>query len=170
MADIMTFEEKRGTIEGKKVVWFGDGNNVCHSYITAAAVFDFELVLCCPQDLAPDQSIIDRAVKNGAKISFVDNSTVAADGGDLIVTDTWVSMHDDPSLRVHRHNLLRPYKVDETIMEKASEHALFMHCLPAHRGEEVTDAVMDSKQSVVFDEAENRLHVQKAIMAWCFGH
>ena len=167
MADVMTFEEHRGAIAGKVVAWSGDGNNVANSWIHAAARFAFELRLACPDSLKPPQALVDWANANGGRVSFVDDPRQAVAGADCVVTDTWVSMnHKD---RAERINLLLPYRVDEALMGRAKPDAVFMHCLPAHRGEEVTDAVIDGPQSVVWDEAENRLHIQKAILTWCIG-
>ena len=161
----MTFEEHRGPIEGKVVAWSGDGNNVANSWIHAAARFKFELRLACPESLKPPQALVDWANANGGRVSFVGTPQEAVAGADCVVTDTWVSMnHKDRSERI---NLLLSYRVDEALMAKAKPDALFMHCLPAHRGEEVTDAVIDGRHSVVWDEAENRLHIQKAILTWC---
>jgi len=165
MADIMTFEEHRGPITGRVVAWSGDGNNVANSWIHAAARFEFELRLACPQSLKPPRALVDWANANGGEVTFADSPQTAVAGADCVVTDTWVSMnHQD---RGERINLLLPYRVDETLMARARPDALFMHCLPAHRGEEVTDAVIDGQHSVVWDEAENRLHIQKAILTWC---
>ena len=169
MADVMTFEEHRGPIRGKKVVWAGDGNNTCASFLHAAGQFGFNFTFTGPETLNPEDEFIDLARSKGAQITIEPDPLKAVQGADLLVTDTWVSMHDSPSMRERRHNQLRPYQVDERLMDAASPDALFMHCLPAHRNEEVTDAVMDGPQSVVFDEAENRLHVQKAILRWCLG-
>ena len=169
MADIQTFEEHRGPISGKKVVWCGDGNNVCASFLHAAAPFGFEMVVTGPETLDPEAEIIAAARAQGGAITLERDPEKAVQGADLVVADTWVSMHDAPETRARRHNLLGPYQVNEALMAAAGEQALFMHCLPAHRGEEVTDAVMDGPQSVIFDEAENRLHAQKAIMRYCLG-
>ena len=169
MADVMTFEEHRGPIRGKKVVWVGDGNNVFGSFLHAAQQFGFGLTFSGPQQLDPDRDYIDMARDAGVDFRIERDPWKAVKDADLIVADTWVSMHDAQSTRERRHNLLRAYQVDERLMETAGEQAVFMHCLPAHRGEEVTSAVMDGPQSVVFDEAENRLHAQKAIMRWCLG-
>ena len=169
MADIMTYEEHRGAIKGKKVVYLGDGNNVCNSLIQGAGQFGYDLVFSGPQDLSPDAEFIDFARGRGAGVSIEPDAGVAVAGADLVLTDTWVSMHDSPDTALARHNLLSPYRVDADLMARAGGQALFMHCLPAHRGEEVTSEVLDGAQSVVFDEAENRLHVQKAIMRWCLG-
>ncbi|MAM63926.1 ornithine carbamoyltransferase [Maritimibacter sp. UBA3975] len=169
MADILTYEEHRGPITGKKVVWAGDGNNVCASFIHAAGQLGFDLTFTGPERLDPDREFIEEARAKGAKIEIERDPHAAVAGADLVVTDTWVSMHDAPSTRERRHNILRAYQVDDRLMAAAGEGALFMHCLPAHRNEEVTNSVMDGLQSVVFDEAENRLHAQKAIMRWCLG-
>ena len=169
MADIQTFEEHRGPIAGKKVVWTGDGNNVCASFIHAAGQFGFDLTFTGPPPLDPEREFIDEARAKGVNIAIERDADKAVEGADLVVADTWISMHDAQSARERRHNLLRPYQVNEALMAKANEGALFMHCLPAHRGEEVTSAVMDGPQSVIFDEAENRLHAQKAVMRWCLG-
>jgi ornithine carbamoyltransferase len=169
MADIQTYEEHRGSIKGRKVVWAGDGNNVCASLIHAAGQFGFDLTFTGPQVLDPEEQAIAFARKQGATITIERDPEQAVKGADLVVTDTWVSMHDAPSTRERRHNLLRSYQVNRSLMSKADKDALFMHCLPAHREEEVTNKVMDGPQSVVFDEAENRLHAQKAVMRWCLG-
>ncbi len=169
MADILTFEEHRGPIAGKKVVWLGDGNNVAHSFIHAAGQFGFDFTFSGPEGLDPEAVFIEEARGKGARVEIERDSARAVEGADLVVTDTWVSMHDSPSLRERRHNQLRPYQVNEALMARAKKDALFMHCLPAHREEEVTSAVMDGPQSVIFDEAENRLHAQKAILRWCLG-
>ncbi len=164
MADIMTFEEHRGSLDGKVVAWVGDGNNVAASWIQASAHFGFEIRLACPPELMPDAGFVDWARANGGHVVLGNIPADAVAGAHLVMTDTWVSMGcaDD-----NRHELLGPYQVNEGLMALAAPDALFMHCLPAHRGEEVTDPVMDGPQSVVWDEAENRLHVQKGIMSWC---
>jgi ornithine carbamoyltransferase len=169
MADVLTFEEHRGPIAGKKVVWTGDGNNVAASFIHAAGQFGFDLTFTGPAQLDPEAGFIEEARAKGAKIEIERDAEKAVEGADLVVADTWVSMHDALSARERRHNLLRPYQVNERLMAAAKPDALFMHCLPAHRGEEVTNAVMDGPNSVIFDEAENRLHAQKAVMRWCLG-
>ena len=169
MADIVTFEEKRGPIAGKKVVWSGDGNNVFASFAHAAGQFGFDLTFTGPEPLDPEQVFIDEARAKGANVVIERDPAKAVEGADLVVTDTWVSMHDAPSARERRHNQLRPYQVNADLMGRAKPDALFMHCLPAHRNEEATNEVMDGPHSVVFDEAENRLHAQKAIMRWCLG-
>jgi len=169
MADVMTFEEHRGPIKGKNVTWMGDGNNVAQSFLHAAASFGFNFTFCGPQALDPDADLIGAARKAGSTVKVERDPTQAVANADLVVTDTWVSMGDSESSRQRRHNLLRPYQLNEALMAAAPKDALVMHCLPAHRGEEVTDAVLDGPQSVVFDEAENRLHAQKAILRWCLG-
>ncbi len=167
MADILTYEEHRGPIRGRRVVWCGDGNNVCASFIHAAGQFGFDLTFTGPAQLDPEQVFVDEARAKGADIRIERDAARAVEGADLVVTDTWVSMHDSQSSRERRHNLLRPYQVNDDLMSHAAPDALFMHCLPAHRDEEVTSSVMDGPQSVIFDEAENRLHAQKAIMRYC---
>ena len=169
MADIMTYEEHRGSIRGKRVVWVGDGNNVCASFIHAADKFGFDFVFSGPANLDPDLNLVARAQLKGAKVEIVRDVSTAVQGADLIVTDTWVSMHDTQTEAKLRHKQLLPYRVDEALLAKAKPDALFMHCLPAHRDDEVTSSVLDGPNSVVFDEAENRLHVQKAIMRWCLS-
>ena len=169
MADIMTFEEHNGPIAGKKVVWSGDGNNVFASFAHAAGQFGFDLVFTGPPTLDPEQCFLDEARAKGVSVTIERDPIKAVDGADLVVTDTWVSMHDPQSARERRHNQLRPYQVNEHLMSHAKPDALFMHCLPAHRDDEATSAVMDGPHSVIFDEAENRLHAQKAIMRWCLG-
>ncbi|WP_181700797.1 ornithine carbamoyltransferase [Chthonobacter albigriseus] len=167
MADVLTFEEHRGPIAGRTVAWTGDSNNVLASWVHAAARFDFELRIATPPELAPRPEPIDWARANGGKVTVTNDPYEAVDGVDCVVTDTWVSMGDEDGER--RHNLLKPYQVNDRLMSQASKDAIFMHCLPAHREEEVTASVMDGPQSVVFDEAENRLHAQKGILAWCLG-
>jgi ornithine carbamoyltransferase len=169
MADVMTYEEHRGPITGKKVVWAGDGNNVSASFLHAAGQFGFDFTFTGPQPLDPEPAFIAFARAKGVQINVERNPEVAFEGADLVVTDTWVSMHDAETAKERRHNQLRGYQVTETLMARAKPDALFMHCLPAHRNDEVTSAVMDGAHSVVFDEAENRLHAQKAIMRWCLG-
>ncbi len=167
MADVMTFEEHRGPIQGRHVAWTGDSNNVLASWVHAAARFDFRLTIATPDELAPPAQLIAWARREGAKVTVTKDAFDAVDGADAVVTDCWVSMGDEDAGR--RHNLLAPYQVNAKLMRAAADKAIFMHCLPAHRGEEVTDEVMDGSQSVVFDEAENRLHAQKGILAWCLG-
>ena len=167
MADVMTFEEKRGSIAGATVAWLGDGNNVLTSWIHAAARFKFKLNVASPKDLAVHEDVREWAQGAGAQVHFSDDPEGAVKHANCVVTDTWVSMGDEDTTK--RHNLLKAYQVNERMMARADKDALFMHCLPAHRGQEVTDAVIDGPQSVVFDEAENRLHAQKAILKWCLG-
>lgn len=166
MADVMTFEEHKGSIKNKVVAWSGDGNNMVSSWIHAAGKFDFELRIACPEDLSPDPRALDWAKQTGANIHVTRDPAEAAAGADCLVTDTWVSMGDDVGAR---HNMLKPFQINKKIMEKAASDAIFMHCLPAHRDEEVTAEVLDGPQSVIFDEAENRLHAQKAVIRWCMG-
>lgn len=167
MADILTMEEHIGDMRGKKVAWIGDGNNVATSLIHTAALFDFALTLACPSDLAPATDALAWAKENNANITVTTDPAEAAVEADVVVTDCWVSMGDKDADR--RMKLLAPYQIDSAIMGMAKPDAKFMHCLPAHRGEEMTADVIDGPQSVVFDEAENRLHAQKAILAWCLG-
>ena len=169
MADIMTFEEKRGSIKGKKVVWFGDGNNVFNSFLQAAEKFDFSLIFSGPKELDPSKNLTQNTKNLGVDFKIDRDPISAIKDADLIATDTWVSMHDNPEIKRERHNLLKPFQVNEELMSRANKDALFMHCLPAHRNEEATSSVMDGESSVIFDEAENRLHVQKAIMRWCLS-
>ncbi len=169
MADVMTYEEHRGPIRGRKVVWSGDGNNVFASWAQAAGQFGFDITFTGPPTLDPEPGLLDFARAKGSKVAITRDPFEAVEGADLIVTDTWVSMHDPQSAKERRHNQLRPYQVNERLMAAAKPDALFMHCLPAHRDDEVTSAVMDGPQSVIWDEAENRLHAQKAVMRWCLG-
>jgi ornithine carbamoyltransferase len=166
MADLMTFEEHRGSIKGRTVAWTGDDNNVLASWAHAAERFQFNLHVATPPQLAPNKLMRDWIKATDAPIVLGNDPDAAVRGADCVVTDTWVSMGDKDG--EHRHNLLKPYQVNAKLMSLAKPDALFMHCLPAHRGDEVTDEVMDGPQSVVFDEAENRLHAQKGILAWCF--
>ena len=169
MADVMTFEEHKGPIAGKRAVWLGDGNNVCASWLHAAGRLGFDMTFAGPEVLDPEDEAVGFARKNGSDVRIERNPEKAVDGADIVIADTWISMHDSQTAKERRHNLLRPYQVNEELMRAAGEQAVFMHCLPAHRGEEVTSEVMDGPQSVIFDEAENRLHAQKAIMRWCLG-
>ena len=164
MADVMTFEEHRGPIAGRTVAWVGDGNNVCASFIHAAAKFDFRLVVACPDAYRPRESDL---AHGGSHVEVVSDMWAAVRGADCVVADGWVSMGDeDYDARVAA---FEPYRVDEALMAAATPDAVFLHCLPAHRGEEVTDAVLDGPASLVWDEAENRIHAQKSILAWCLG-
>jgi len=170
MADILTFEEHRGPIAGQTVAWLGDGNNVARSFIQAAARFGFTLRLATPPELAPPAQLVDWARREGATIELTTDPVEAVRGARCVVTDTWVSMSDEtdggPSAR---HNMLAPYQVNAALMQHAAADAVVMHCLPAHRGEEITAEVIDGPQSVVFDEAENRLHAQKGVLLWALG-
>ncbi len=167
MADVMTYEEHRGPIAGKSIAYSGDSNNVLASWVHAAMRMDFRLSIATPSELAPHPKLMERAAKEGAVVTHTLDPFTAVANADAVITDCWVSMGDEDQGR--RHNLLMPYQVNSKLMAVAKSDAIFMHCLPAHRGEEVTDEVMDGPQSVVFDEAENRLHAQKGILAWCLG-
>ena len=167
MADIMTFEEHRGPIKGKKIAWVGDSNNVMASWVQATRLFGNTLTIAVPDEFGPDQAMLADIKRAGSSVTLTEDAIAAAKDADLIITDTWVSMGDADA--TERRKALKPYRVDPTLMSRARSDALFMHCLPAHRGDEVTDEVIDGPQSVVFDEAENRLHVQKAILCWVFG-
>ncbi len=164
MADLMTFEERHGSLAGKVAAWTGDGNNVAASWIQAAAHFGFEMRLACPEPLMPSPQVVAWARDRNAKVVLTTDPAAAVAGAHCVITDTWVSMGDSMA---NRHALLQPYQVNEALMARARPDAVFMHCLPAHRGEEVTDAVMDGAASAVWDEAENRLHAQKGILTWC---
>ncbi|HTH96113.1 MAG TPA: ornithine carbamoyltransferase [Stellaceae bacterium] len=165
MADLMTLEEQKGPLASKVVAWTGDGNNVATSWIHAAARFGFELRVASPAKYGPSQKLIDWAKGAGAKILVTTNPDEAVAGADCVVTDTWVSMGVEAS--VERYETLTPYRVDDRLMALAAPEAIFMHCLPAKRGEEVTPSVVDGPQSVVWDEAENRMHAQKGVLVWC---
>ncbi|MDQ0318822.1 ornithine carbamoyltransferase [Pararhizobium capsulatum DSM 1112] len=167
MADIMTFEEHSGPVKGKTIAWSGDGNNVLHSFVEGSARFGYRLNMAVPLGSEPDDKILNWARNNGGDIMLCHDADQAVKNVDCVVTDTWISMNQEH--RARGHNVFQPFQVNEALMEKAAKDALFMHCLPAHRGEEVTDGVIDGKQSVVFDEAENRLHAQKSVLAWCLG-
>jgi ornithine carbamoyltransferase len=167
MADIMTFEEKKGPIKGRTIAWVGDGNNVAVSFIHAAVRFGFELRLACPEALRPDPAVVDWVKREKGEVSISDDARKAVRGAECVVTDTWVSMGDTDGAR--RKKLLAPFAVDAALMRQAEPGAIFMHCLPAYRGHEVAADVIDGPQSAVLDEAENRLHAQKAILAWCLG-
>jgi ornithine carbamoyltransferase len=167
MADIMTFEEHRGSVAGKTFAWTGDGNNVLHSLLEASARFSFKLNVATPEGSEPQEKYVKWSSANGGKVRLTHSPEEAVTGADCVVTDTWVSMNQEH--RARGHNVFGAYQVNAALMAKANPDALFMHCLPAHRGEEVTDEVIDGPHSVVFDEAENRLHAQKAVLAWCLG-
>ncbi|WP_333592278.1 ornithine carbamoyltransferase [Brevundimonas sp.] len=164
LADLLTIEEHRGPVAGKTIAWVGDGNNVCHSFIHAAPKFGFRLNVACPAEYHPD--LMDLA-KGGDHVMLTSDPKAAVAGADVVVTDTWVSMGDQDY--EDRLSAFDAYTVDEALMETAAEGAVFLHCLPAHRGEEVTDEVIDGPRSLVWDEAENRIHAQKAVLAWCFA-
>jgi ornithine carbamoyltransferase len=167
MADIMTAEEKFRSLLGRRVAWLGDGdNNVLASWMQAAPIFDFSLDIICPPKFAPPQALLTLVQRSGGKINVSADINAAA-GADIVITDCWVSMHNNDV--AERKELLAAYQVNAALMNRAAPDAIFMHCLPAHRGEEVTDEVIDGPQSIVFDEAENRLHVQKAIICWCMS-
>jgi ornithine carbamoyltransferase len=167
MADVMTYEEHRGLIGGRTVAWSGDASNVARSWVHAAVKFGFRLRLACPPALRLNGALLDWVKAEGGDVAYTDRAEEAVEAADLVLTDTWVSMGVDAAEK--RHNLLAPFRVTEALMRRAKPDALFMHCLPAHRGHEVTDGVIDGPQSVVWDEAENRLHAQKGILAWCLS-
>ncbi len=167
MADLMTFQEHRGPLKGKKFAWSGDGNNVLHSLIEGSAMFEYEIHIAVPEGSEPEMSFVNWANENGGKVVITQDPIAAVSDADCVVTDCWISMNQEH--RARGHNIFQPFQVNEALMAHANKDALFMHCLPAHRGEEVTDAVMDGPQSVVFDEAENRLHAQKGIISWCMN-
>jgi len=169
MADVMTVEEYKGPIDKVSVAWCGDGNNMATSWIEAAAQFGFELRLACPEELSPDPEALAWAKDRGAAVHLTRDPSEAVDQVDCIVADTWLSLNDDLETASRRHNLLTPYQVNESLMSKAKADAIFLHCLPAHRGEEMTADVIDGPQSAVWDEAENRLHAQKGVLTWCFA-
>ena len=164
---VLAADTRNGRIDGKTVAWLGDANNVLTSWVHAAGKLGFAINVGCPRELAPRPALLEWAAANGANIVVTSDPEAAAAGADCVVTDTWVSMGDDEAER--RQNLLQPYQVNQRLMAMAAPDAIFMHCLPAHRGEEVTAEVIDGPRSVVFDEAENRLHAQKGILAWVFG-
>jgi len=166
IADVMTFEELKGPIKNKKIAWLGDGNNVVYSLIEAAVLFNFELRIASPKNYQPNQHILQWAKKNNGNILLTKDPTKAANSADCIMTDKWISMGDKAN-KSKKKKALKPYQVNKKIMKLAKTDAIFMHCLPANRGEEVTDEVMDGKQSVVWLEALNRVHAQKSIIEWC---
>lgn len=167
MADVLTFEEHRGPVKDKLFAWTGDGNNVLHSLVEASARMDFRLNVAVPKGSEPEAKYVDWAKAHGGRVTFAATAEEAVAGADCVVTDTWVSMGQEH--RARGDNVFKPYQVNGALMKHARPDALFMHCLPAHRGEEVTDEVIDGPHSVVFDEAENRLHAQKAVLAWCLN-
>lgn len=167
MADLLTFEEHRGDIRGAKIAWVGDSNNVLHSWVNAAELFECELTIAVPDEYSPEKDLMQDIQRAGKFARLIEDPREAVEGADLVITDTWVSMGDVDA--AERRRVLKPYQVNTNLMALADKDALFMHCLPAHRGDEVTDEVIDGPQSVVFDEAENRLHAQKAVLCWAFG-
>ncbi len=169
MADLMTIEETHGRIKGLKIAWTGDGNNVAATFVQAAPAFGYELAVATPAALRPNAEIVAASRAKGAAITLTEDVDEAVRGADVVVTDTWLSMHTPEDARAARFAQLSPYQVTEALMAKAKPTAIFMHCLPAHRGEEATAAVMDGGRSVIFEEAENRLHAQKAVLLWCLG-
>ena len=169
MSDIMTFEELKGPIKNKKIAWIGDGNNVVYSLIEAAVQFNFELNISCPKGYEPNKNILKWAQKNKAKISIIKNPMLAVDSVDCVMTDKWISMSDKINKK-KKKNSFKNYQVNKKIMSKAKNDAIFMHCLPASRGEEVSNEVIDGKQSVVWIEALNRIHAQKSIIEWCLNN
>jgi ornithine carbamoyltransferase len=167
VADLMTIEERLGNVDGKTIAWVGDGNNVCMSLVHAAEKLPFTLRIATPPAYAPRRQDVAAAQKAGAHVRVLDDPTAAIAGADVVVTDCWVSMGDTD--KDARMRAFPPYQVNVALMQRAAEHAIFLHCLPAHRGEEVTNAVIDAPQSAVWDEAENRIHGQKAVLLWCLG-
>ncbi len=168
MADVMTFEELKGPITGKNILWLGDGNNVCASTLHAAGQFGFNIVFSGPASLNPKNKYIDYAKSKNVSVIINSDPKLAIKNADLIMTDTWNSMHEDKQTNgENRREKLMPFQVNKKLMSQAKQDALFMHCLPAYRGQEVTSDVIDGSQSVVFDQAENRLHIQKSILEWC---
>ena len=169
ISDILTFEELKGPIKNKKIAWLGDGNNVVYSLIEAAVKFEFELFIACPQGYEPNKNILQWAKKNKGNISVTKDPIDAVSSADCIMTDKWISMGDKTN-KNKKKKALRPYQVNKKIMKKANKDSIFMHCLPASRGEEVTNEVIDGKQSAVWLEALNRIHAQKSIIEWCLNN
>ncbi len=167
LADMLTLIERKGKLAGSKWAWLGDGNNVCNSLIEAASLMYFDVTVACPEGFEPDIAMLKAAAAHGRTIPIVRDAAAAAHGADVVVTDTWTSMGQIDS--DNRAKAMAPYAGDEALMAGAGDQAVFMHCLPAHRGEEVTDAVLDGPQSAAWDEAENRLHAQKSLLLWCLG-
>ncbi len=165
LADVLTLEEHKGPLAQQTVAWLGDGNNVAASWVHAVGRLGGRMQLGCPAELSPDPAVMDWARAEKAEVMLTTSPEAAVANASCVITDTWVSMHDTDGAR--RHNLLKPYQVNAALMNKAAPGAVFMHCLPAHRNEEVTDEVMDGPQSLIFDEAENRLHIQKSILLSC---
>jgi len=165
LADMQTWFEHRGDIAGRRVTWLGDGNNMCHSYINAARLLDFELVVACPEGYEPDSALLE---SNRDRVRIESDPKQAVAGADLLVTDVWASMGQEAEQQ-RRANAMAPYQLNRELLERANPDALYMHCLPAHRGEEITAELMDSQHTVIWDEAENRLHAQKALMEFLLG-
>ena len=166
MADILTFEEAKGDINGKTIAWLGDGNNVSNSFIEAATKFKFELKIACPKKYQPNKKIVSEAKKNNCKLLITEDPFEAAEGADCVMTDKWISMSDKGDKK-KKKKILKKFQVNKKLMNSAKTDAIFMHCLPASRGEEVTNDIMDGKQSVVWLQAFNRIHAQKSIIEWC---
>jgi len=167
LADMLTLLDRKSKLAGSKWAWLGDGNNVCNSLIEAAGLMQFDVTVACPEGFDPDAGVLAEAAARGRVIPIVRDAAAAVRGADVVVTDTWTSMGQSDS--DNRSQAMAPYMVDDALMLGAGEQAMFMHCLPAHRGEEVTDAVIDGPQSAVWNEAENRLHAQKSLLLWCLG-
>ena len=167
MADVLTFEERKGSVRGRTIAWSGDSNNVLASWVHMAAKLDVTLKVATPEQLSPPKALVDWAAANKVDLRLTHDPDEAVDGADCVITDSWVSMGDGD--KEYRHNLLRPYQVDQKLMARAKKDAIFMHCLPAKRGEEVAPDVIDGPQSAVWDEAENRLHAQKAVLVWALN-
>ncbi|WP_281290581.1 ornithine carbamoyltransferase [Sphingomonas montanisoli] len=167
MADLLTILEHKGTVDGLRWAWLGDGNNVLHSIVEAGSLLGFPVAVGCPEGYDPDPAVIDAAKARGGDVRITRDAADAAAGADVIVTDTWISMGQTDG--AEKLAAMMPFQVDEALMANAAKDASFLHCLPAHRGEEVTDAVIDGPQSLIWDEAENRLHAQKAVLLWCLG-
>ena len=167
VADLLTIIEQGKSLPGLELAWFGDGNNVLHSILEAAGLMKFNVRVATPPGYEPEQEFVDLARAGGAQVMLTNSAAEAASGADVLVTDTWISMGQADAHEKRR--AMEPFQVNETIMSKAKPDALFLHCLPAHVGEEVSEGVFESDQSVVFDEAENRIHAQKSVLLWCFG-
>ena len=164
MADILTIEENKGSLSNQNILWIGDGNNVSRSWVEASSLYNFQITLCTPKELSLPTKLIENAIAKGANITIDYEPKSAINNKDVIITDTWSSMGDNS---INKENSLKPYQVNRELIKKARKDAVFMHCLPAHRGKEVTNEVIDSNQSIVFAGAENRLHVQRSIIWWC---
>ncbi|MDG2187597.1 MAG: ornithine carbamoyltransferase [Hyphomicrobiales bacterium] len=169
MADLMTLHEHMGSIENINIAWVGDGNNVANTWIQASQIFGFNLNMAVPSQFSPNKNYLKLALDNKAKINITENINDVVSNADCIVTDTWVSMNDKETNKEEKIKILEQYQVNEKLFEKTPKHAVFLHCLPAHRGQEVTNEVIDSPRSLVYQQAENRLHIQKGILKYCFG-